>query len=141
MTNLLQAAKTHRVLEVGTGSGYQAAVLSPLVQSVYTIEVVPELAQSATKRLAELGYSNVTVREGDGYRGWPDKAPFDRIILTAAPEAVPKTLLDQLAPGGRLVAPVGKGYGQSMTVVDKTAKGELRYHSMGGVAFVPMVPR
>jgi protein-L-isoaspartate(D-aspartate) O-methyltransferase len=141
MTNLLQPAKTHRVLEVGTGSGYQAAVLSPLVQSVYTIEVVPELARSATKRLADLGYRNITVREGDGYRGWPDKAPFDRIILTAAPQAVPKALLDQLAPGGRLVAPVGKAREQSLTVVDKTATGELRFHSMGGVAFVPMVPR
>ena len=141
MTDLLQPAKTHRVLEIGTGSGYQAAVLSPLVQSVFTIEVVPELARSATKRLAELGYRNVTVREGDGYRGWPDKAPFDRIILTAAPEAIPKALLDQLAPGGRLVAPVGKAYEQSLTVVDKTAAGELRFHTMGGVAFVPMVPR
>jgi protein-L-isoaspartate(D-aspartate) O-methyltransferase len=141
MTNLLQTTKTHRVLEIGTGSGYQAAVLSPLVESVYTIEVVPELARSATKRLAELGYRNITVREGDGYRGWPDKAPFDRIILTAAPEAVPKALLDQLAPGGRLVAPVGKAREQSLTVVDKTAKGELRFRTMGGVAFVPMVPR
>ena len=141
MTELLQPVKTHRVLEVGAGSGYQAAVLSRLAQSVYTIEIVPELARSAKKRLAELGYRNVTVREGDGYQGWPEEAPFDRIILTAAPKEIPKTLIDQLARGGRLVAPVGSGIGQTLRVVDKMRTGELQMRSVGSVAFVPMRPR
>jgi protein-L-isoaspartate(D-aspartate) O-methyltransferase len=141
MTELLQPVKTHRVLEVGAGSGYQAAVLSRLAQSVYTIEIVPELARSAKKRLVELGYRNVTVREGDGYQGWPEEAPFDRIILTAAPKELPKTLIDQLARGGRLVAPVGSGIGQTLRVVDKMRTGELQMRSVGAVAFVPMRPR
>src|SRR5439155_4703029 len=126
----LQPAKTNRVLEIGTGSGYQAAVLSRLVREVYTIEIVPQLAQSAKKRLAELGYSNVTVRQGDGYQGWPEQAPFDRIILTAAPKQIPKTLIDQLARGGRLVAPVGSGIGQTLRVVDKMRTGELQMRSV-----------
>ena len=131
----------HRVLEIGTGSGYQAAVLSRLVKSVYSIEIVPELARSAAKRLAQLGYRNVAVREGNGYQGWPAEAPFDRIVLTAAPADIPKALVDQLAPGGRLVAPVGKSLEQSLIVVDKTRTGTLRIRSVGAVAFVPMVPR
>lgn len=141
MTDLLQPSKTHRVLEIGTGSGYQAAVLSRLVKSVYSIEIVPELARSAAKRLAQLGYHNVAVREGNGYQGWPAEAPFDRIVLTAAPADIPKALVDQLAPGGRLVAPVGKSLEQSLIVVDKTRTGTLRIRSVGAVAFVPMVPR
>lgn len=141
MTDLLQPSKTHRVLEIGTGSGYQAAVLSRLVQSVYTIEIVPELARSAAKRLAQMGYHNVAVQEGNGYQGWAEEAPFDRIVLTAAPEDIPKALVDQLAPGGRLVAPVGKGFEQSLIVVDKTRTGTLRIRYVGAVAFVPMVPR
>jgi protein-L-isoaspartate(D-aspartate) O-methyltransferase len=141
MTDLLQPSKTHRVLEIGTGSGYQAAVLSRLVQSVYTIEIVPELARSAAKRLAQLGYRNVAVHEGDGYRGWAEEAPFDRIVLTAAPADIPKALVDQLAPGGRLVAPVGKGAEQSLIVVDKNRRGTIQIRSVGAVAFVPMVPR
>jgi protein-L-isoaspartate(D-aspartate) O-methyltransferase len=141
MTDLLEPSKTHRVLEIGTGSGYQAAVLSRLVQSVYTIEIVPELSRSAAKRLADLGYHNVIVREGDGYQGWAKEAPFDRIVLTAAPEDIPKALVDQLAPGGRLVAPVGKGFDQSLTVIDKTSTGAIRTRSVGAVMFVPMVPR
>jgi protein-L-isoaspartate(D-aspartate) O-methyltransferase len=139
MTELLQPAQTHRVLEIGTGSGYQAAVLSRLVKSVYTIEIVPELARSAAKRLADLGYNNVVVREGNGYAGWAEKAPFDRVILTAAPEDIPKALLAQLAPGGRLVAPLGPGLPQKLTVVDKAPTGVLRIHSIGEVQFVPMV--
>ena len=139
MTELLGATKTDRILEIGTGSGYQAAVLSSLVREVYTIEIVPELAQSAAKRLAGLGYRNVVVREGDGYQGWKEKAPFDRIILTAAPDKIPKTLLDQLARGGRLVAPVGATVPQLLKVVDKTRTGELRERSVTAVAFVPMV--
>jgi protein-L-isoaspartate(D-aspartate) O-methyltransferase len=107
MTELMQPAKPHRVLEIGTGSGYQAAVLAQLVSYVYTIEIVPELTQSQ-QTLRRLGYWNVTVRQGDGYRGWPEEAPFDRVILTASPPELPQTLIDQLALGGRLVAPVGR---------------------------------
>jgi protein-L-isoaspartate(D-aspartate) O-methyltransferase len=141
MTALLLPASAHRVLEIGTGSGYQSAVLSRLVHSVYTVEIVPELARSAAQRLAILGYRNVTVREGNGYEGWPEKAPFDRIILTAAPNGIPKALLDQLAPDGRLVAPVGPGFSQKLTVVNKTRTGTLQIRSVGEVGFVPMVPR
>ncbi len=115
--------KTHRVLEIGTGSGYQAAVLSRLIKSVYSIELVPQLARSAAKRSAQPGYRNVAVREGNGYQGWPAEAPFDRIVLTSAPADIPKALADQLAPGGRLVAPVGKSCKQSLIVVDKTRTG------------------
>lgn len=139
MTRLLEPAKNHRVLEIGTGSGYQAAILAQLVKHVYTIEIVPELAKSAAKILGELGYANVTVRQGDGYQGWPDQAPFERIILTAAPHDVPQTLLDQLARGGKLVAPVGSGFGQELVVIDKNPDGKLRRRSAGAVAFVPMV--
>jgi protein-L-isoaspartate(D-aspartate) O-methyltransferase len=141
MTALLEPAAAHRVLEIGTGSGYQSAVLSSLAHSVYTIEIVPELAHSAAQRLARLGYRNVTVREGNGYAGWAEKAPFDRIILTAAPKEIPKALLDQLAPDGRLVAPLGMGFSQKLTVIDKTRTGTLRMRSVGEVGFVPMVPR
>jgi protein-L-isoaspartate(D-aspartate) O-methyltransferase len=141
MTALLQPAASHRVLEIGTGSGYQSAVLSGIVHSVYTVEIVPELAHSAAQRLAALGYRNVTVREGNGYLGWPEKAPFDRIILTAAPKEIPKALLDQLAPDGRLVAPLGEGFSQQLTVIDKSRTGTLRTRSVGEVGFVPMVPR
>jgi protein-L-isoaspartate(D-aspartate) O-methyltransferase len=140
MTELLQPGPTHRVLEIGTGSGYQSAVLSCLAQSVYTIEIVPELARSATKRLAEMGYRNITVREGNGYEGWANEAPFDRIILTAAAKDIPTALLDQLAPGGRLVGPVGTGSFQKLTVVDKPGSGPLRVRSVGDVGFVPMLP-
>ncbi len=141
MTDLLRPAKTDRVLEIGTGSGYQAAVLARLAREVYTIEIVPELAQAAARRLTELNYRNVTVREGNGYQGWIEQAPFARIILTAAPKEIPKSLLDQLAAGGRLVAPVGVGFGQVLTVVDKTRAGALQVQHVGAVAFVPMVPR
>jgi len=141
MTSLLDPAKTNRVLEIGTGSGYQAAVLSRLVREVYTIEIVPELAQSAKKRLTDLGISNVCERQGDGYQGWPEQAPFDRIILTAAPKEIPKLVRDELIPGGRLVAPVGAGFDQSLTVVDKDRAGALHFRSVGDVTFVPMVPR
>jgi protein-L-isoaspartate(D-aspartate) O-methyltransferase len=141
MTELLQPGPTDRVLEIGTGSGYQSAVLSRLAQSVYTVEIVPELAQSAVKRLAEMGYRNITVREGNGYEGWANEAPFDRIILTAAAKDIPAALLDQLASSGRLVAPVGTGFYQKLTVVDKSRTGPMRVRSVGDVGFVPMVPQ
>ncbi len=140
MTSLLHAEKRHKVLEIGTGSGYQAAVLSELAGKVYTMEIVPELARSAETTLKKLGYRNVTVRLGDGYKGWPEQAPFDRIILTAAPPEVPKTLLDQLAPGGRLVAPEGGSVlGQELVVIEKSADGQLKKRNVLPVAFVPMV--
>ncbi|MCL5744798.1 MAG: protein-L-isoaspartate(D-aspartate) O-methyltransferase [Acidobacteria bacterium] len=141
MTELLEPAAHHRVLEIGTGSGYQAAVLSRLAKHVYTVEIVPELAKSAGALLAGMGHRNITVRQGDGYRGWPEEAPFDRIMLTAAPPEVPQALLEQLAPGGKLVAPVGVGpWDQELIVVDKTAQGKFRRRSVTAVMFVPMVP-
>jgi protein-L-isoaspartate(D-aspartate) O-methyltransferase len=142
MAELLDAAKTHRVLEIGSGSGYQAAILAQLARHVYTIEIVPELASSARSILTRLGYQNVSVRHGDGYQGWPEQAPFDRIILTAAPPQIPKTLLDQLAPGGRLVAPEGSTpLAQDLIIIDKGEDGKIQRRSVGGVMFVPMVPK
>ncbi len=140
MTELLQPAKTQKVLEIGTGSGYQAAVLSPLVERLFTVEIVPELAKRSSQLLARSGCVNVTVRQGDGYLGWPEEAPFDRIILTAAPDEIPKSLLDQLKPGGRLVAPVGRTLlGQDLVVVEKGLDGKTRERSIFPVRFVPMV--
>ena len=139
MSELLDLRPQHRVLEIGTGSGYQAAVLSLLAKEVYTIEIVPALARGSAALLKQLGYANVSVREGDGYQGWREQAPFDRIILTAAPPEVPKPLTDQLKPGGRLVAPVGAGY-QELVVIDKRADGTLQRRSSIPVRFVPMVP-
>jgi protein-L-isoaspartate(D-aspartate) O-methyltransferase len=138
MTELLEPARPHRVLEIGTGSGYQAAVLAQLVKQVYTIELVPELAKSAGETLARLGHSNVTVRQGDGYKGWPEAAPFDRIIVTAAPPEIPQVLIDQLQRGGRLVAPVGQLPNQELMVLEKKADGSVRRWSAGAVLFVPM---
>jgi len=138
MTQLLRPDPSDRVFEVGTGSGYQAAVLGEIIDSVYTIEIVPELAQTATVRLARLGYDNVVVREGDGYGGWPEHAPFDGIIVTAAPDSIPPPLLDQLAPGGRLVAPVGPTGGtQQLTVVTKQSDGRIEREQVMPVRFVP----
>ena len=140
MTELLQAGRSQKVLEIGTGSGYQAAVLSPLAGQVYTIEIVPELAKRSAALLKELGCTNVTVRHGDGYQGWPEQAPFDRIILTAAPPEVPKALLNQLKAGGRLVAPVGATpLEQDLVVIEKGPDGKIRERSIFPVRFVPMV--
>lgn len=139
MTEMLDPKPPDRVLEIGTGSGYQAAVLARLVKHVYTIELVEPLGRQAQARLAGLGYRNVTVRIGDGYEGWPEEAPFDRILLTAAPPDVPPKLIEQLRPGGRLVAPVGTGW-QELVVVDKDAKGGVRRRTEFPVMFVPMVP-
>lgn len=140
MTELLELRPENRVLEIGTGSGYQAAVLSRLVAQVFSIEAVLELAQDATALLERLGYSNVRVRVGDGYAGWPEDAPFDRIILTAAPAELPATLVDQLACGGRLVAPVGEMGRQELIVVEKSADGTTTRSSVFEVNFVPMLP-
>ena len=137
MTEALEVSAAHRVLEIGTGSGYQAAVLSTLAREVYTIEIVPELARRAATLLRELGYANVHVREGDGFAGWPERAPFDRIMVTAAPDEIPKPLIEQLATGGRLVIPVGgQGREQWMTIVEKTGIGTVQRRTIP-VQFVP----
>jgi protein-L-isoaspartate(D-aspartate) O-methyltransferase len=137
MTELLDLSPQERVLEIGTGSGYQSAVLSKLCREVYSIEIVPELAREAAARLQRLGYANVTVREGDGYRGWPEHAPFDGVIVTAAPERIPQPLLDQLAPGGRMVIPVG-GFFQELKVFRKDSAGRITEEAILPVRFVPM---
>jgi protein-L-isoaspartate(D-aspartate) O-methyltransferase len=139
MTELLEPARAQRVLEIGTGSGYQAAVLSGLVKEVYSIELVPELAREAAQRLHDLGFINVIVKPGDGYLGWPEKAPFDRIILTAAPPEIPKALIEQLRPGGRLVAPEGESFRQKLVVIVKMADGQIQRKEGIPVMFVPMV--
>jgi protein-L-isoaspartate(D-aspartate) O-methyltransferase len=137
MTEVLETTPDSRVLEVGTGSGYQAAVLSGLVAEVYTIEIVEALGVAARERLARLGYDNVHVRVGDGYRGWPEEAPFDRIIVTAAPPEIPPALVEQLADPGRLVLPVGTTY-QELVLVEKR-DGKVSRRTVTGVRFVPMV--
>ena len=138
MTELLSPEKNHRVLEIGTGSGYQAAVLAQLTRHVYTIEIVPELAEAARVRVAGMGFSNVTVRLGNGYQGWAEQAPFDRMILTAAPPEIPHVLLDELARGGRLVAPVGAASFQELVVIEKRPDGSLHRSTAAPVIFVPM---
>ena len=138
MTDLLDVQESHRVLEIGTGSGYQAAVLSLLVSEVFSIEIVSELAREAAARLTELGYDNVSVRDGDGWHGWPEAAPFDRIIVTAVGEEIPPRLIEQLKPGGRMVMPIGPQHGgQNLTVIDKTAQG-IETREVLPVQFVPL---
>ncbi len=137
MTQLAAPTAESRALDVGTGSGYQAAVLAEICGEVYGIEIVEPLAERSAAVLDELGYENVTVRAGDGYRGWPEHAPFDVIILAAAPDHVPQPLIDQLAPGGRLVLPVGRRF-QKLLVVEKQEDGSITERSVAGVAFVPM---
>lgn len=137
MTQLARPKPDSRVLDVGTGSGYQAAVLAEIVDQVYSIEIVESLAEEAAERLKRLGYENVEVRSGDGYRGWPEHAPFDLIIVAAAPDHVPQPLVDQLAPGGRLIIPVGK-YFQSLMLIEKHADGSVEERNVAPVAFVPM---
>ena len=137
MTELLELPPKSRVLEIGTGSGYQSAVLGELASEVYSIEILPELARSAGEKLKELGYANVVVREGDGYHGWTEHAPFDGIIVTAAPESIPQPLLDQLSPGGRMVIPVG-GFFQELKVFTKDRDGRVTEKDIIPVRFVPM---
>ena len=138
MSEALELRPTDRVLEIGTGSGYQAAILGELAGDVYTIEIVPQLAERARAALEAAGYRNVHVRHGNGYLGWPEAAPFDRIIVTAAPEKIPQALVDQLAVGGIMVVPVGAVYDdQVMTIVRKTEKGVVTRETLP-VRFVPM---
>jgi protein-L-isoaspartate(D-aspartate) O-methyltransferase len=137
MTELARPAKNSKALDVGTGSGYQAAILAELCREVYSIEIIEPLAESARQRLRDLGYTNLTVRAGDGYRGWPEEAPFDLIIVAAAPTHIPQPLIDQLAEGGRLVIPVGD-YFQTLRVVEKSVGGKVRQWNVTPVAFVPM---
>jgi protein-L-isoaspartate(D-aspartate) O-methyltransferase len=138
MTDLAGVAKNHTVLEIGTGSGYQAAILARLARKVCTIEIVRPLGETATKLLEELGYHNVSVRIGDGYKGWPECGPFDAVIVTAALGHVPPPLIEQLKVGGRLVMPVGSaGATQKLTVVEKIAPGKTKTRDVGLVRFVP----
>jgi protein-L-isoaspartate(D-aspartate) O-methyltransferase len=140
MTELARVASDHTVLEIGTGSGYQAAVLSVLAKRVYTIEYLAPLGEAARNRLAELGYNNVEVKIGDGYQGWPERQPFDAILVTAASEEVPQALLDQLKPGGRLVIPVGpQAETQMLQVLEKDSKGKISRRNTIPVRFVPLV--
>jgi protein-L-isoaspartate(D-aspartate) O-methyltransferase len=137
MTELLALKPSDKVLEIGTGSGYQAAVLSRLVADVYTIEIVKSLGEQARTVLDRLGYKNVHTRIGDGYKGWPEAAPFNAIIVTAAPKEVPKPLLDQLAVGGKLVVPVGSSW-QDLTVYTRQRDGSFHKETVLPVRFVPM---
>ena len=140
MTEQLQVSKDHKVLEIGTGSGYQAAVLGELADQVFTIEIVPELAEGARQILKDLKYGNIAVRTGDGYKGWPEEAPFDRVIVTAAPKEIPQALVDQLANGGRMIIPVGKQFfTQYLWVIEKDKKGVVSKEKILPVRFVPMV--
>lgn len=140
MTRLLQLKPESRVLEIGTGSGYQAAVLTEFTPHVFTVEIIGQLMQSAQKRLQRLGYTVVKVRHGDGYYGWPEAAPFDAIIVTAAAGEIPPPLIAQLNNGGRMVIPVGSFLGaQSLMLVKKNADGKLRTRSLMPVRFVPLV--
>jgi protein-L-isoaspartate(D-aspartate) O-methyltransferase len=138
MTELLDLQPGERVLEIGTGSGYQAAVLAELEDiQVYSIEIVPELAESAQARLQQLGYDQVQVIQGDGYYGWKEHAPYDAVIVTAAPDHLPSPLVDQLAAGGRLVIPIGPPGGYQTLWQFTYEQGELQAHNLGGVSFVP----
>jgi protein-L-isoaspartate(D-aspartate) O-methyltransferase len=138
MTELLDPHATDRVLEIGTGSGYQAAVLSRLVRQVYTIEIIEPLASAARAVLTELGIRNITVRHGNGWQGWPELAPFDAIIVTSAPAHIPEILIEQLRAGGRFVAPVGVE-AQELMLLEKDSAGQVRQRKVFPVMFVPMV--
>jgi protein-L-isoaspartate(D-aspartate) O-methyltransferase len=140
MTQLLELDADSRVLEIGTGSGYQAAILAELAGEVFSIEVVPELALSAARRLEEMGYRNVKVRSGNGREGWPEAAPFDAIIVTAGAEDIPPALVEQLAPGGRLVIPVDSRWaGQDLVLGVRQDDGSLRQRTVLSVMFVPLI--
>ncbi len=138
MTELSRPAKGKKALEIGTGSGYQAAVLAEIVDTVYTIEIVPELARESETRLRMLGYRNVMTRSGDGYKGWPERAPFDIIIVTAAADHIPEPLKEQLAEGGRLIMPVGNPATVQQLIVLTKRKGKITAQQLEAVRFVPL---
>lgn len=139
MTDLLALEPTDRVLEIGTGSGYQAAILAELVDEVYSIEIIESLGKQAKSVLESLGYDNIQLRIGDGYQGWPEQAPFDAIIVTAAPEQVPPALLEQLAVGGRMVIPVGPQQAhQELMLLTRGSDGKIEQRNVLAVGFVPM---
>lgn len=139
MTEALDLKPNDRVLEIGTGSGYQAAVLAEIVREVYTIEIIEELGKRARKTLEILGYKNIRVKIGDGYKGWPEKAPFDAVIVTCAPERIPKALIEQLKEGGRMIIPVGGAGAIQRLVRAVKKKGKLKTKEVMAVRFVPMV--
>ena len=142
MSHKLNVASHHKVLEIGTGSGYQAAVLAELSDHVYTIEIIPELAKRAEKVLKKNDYDNITIRIGDGYKGWPENAPFDRIMVTAAPKEIPEKLVEQLAPGGIMVLPVGETVMmQYLWLITKDNDGQIEKEKILPVRFVPMVKK
>jgi len=142
MTDLMEVKPGDRVLEIGTGSGYQAALLAELAGTVYTIEIVEPLAREAAERLNRLGYRNVVTKIGDGYQGWREHAPFDSIMVTAAPRTVPQPLIDQLKPGGRLVVPVGgQAAGQSLLLLEKQPDGTVTRRTILAVRFVPLTDK
>lgn len=138
MTEALNLKRTHKVLEIGTGSGYQAAILGEICDSVFTIEIFPKLGNKAIELFAELGYKNIFVKIGDGYKGWAEHAPFDAIIVTCAPSNIPEPLKNQLAEGGRMIIPVGETHFQSLILLEKK-KGKLREEKVLPVRFVPMI--
>ncbi|MGB5276256.1 MAG: protein-L-isoaspartate(D-aspartate) O-methyltransferase [Gammaproteobacteria bacterium] len=139
MTDMLELEADDVILEIGTGSGYQTAILSQLCKKVYTIEYVPALADAASARLKRLGYNNIEAMTGNGYEGWPEHAPYDGIIVTAAASHIPRPLVEQLKPGGRLVIPVGRPHlYQELTLVEKDENGEIHMKHVLGVAFVPL---
>ena len=140
MTEQLDPQPNDRVLEIGTGSGYQAAILSPLVAEVYTIEIIEDLGNEAAERLQRLGYENIRVRVGDGFQGWPEHAPFDKIIVTCSPEKIPQPLVDQLKEGGTMLIPLGERYRQSLCLVTKR-EGKLKRRVLESTFFVPMTGR
>ncbi len=140
MTEKLKVERNNKVLEIGTGSGYQAAILSKLCKYVYTIEIIPELAQVASKALTDQGFNNISFKTGDGYNGWVEEAPFDRIIVTAAPDKIPEKLIDQLKPDGRMIIPVGDPLSmQYLWVVTKQEGARYKKQKILPVRFVPMV--
>jgi protein-L-isoaspartate(D-aspartate) O-methyltransferase len=140
MTDLLDPQADDTLLEIGTGSGYQAAILAKLVKRVYTLEIVDTLAEQARARLRDLGYENIEVREGDGHAGWPEHAPYDGILVAAAAPDVPAVLVEQLKPGGRLIMPVGGRYsGQKLLLIEKDPRGRVSRESVLPVIFVPLI--
>ncbi len=142
MTDLLELQAEDRVLEIGTGSGYQTAILAELAQQVFSVELVPELGKTAAERLKQLEYDNIQFRIANGYEGWPEQAPFDAIIVTAAATHIPQDLVEQLKPGGKMAIPVGHPYQpQDLQLVRKNERGEPMIQNILGVAFVPLIPK